>query len=134
MIVLKYLDSDLIVESKAKKLTQLEIKAVAKTILEALRVLHEGGYVHTGSLVFPMHHKTLADSVQISSQTMFSSVMDKKPDLQKSSSESVAEPFPPTLNGRKEAIQWVHPFGKALKSSWVFPEDHLLISGHLAYW
>ncbi|PSK41789.1 hypothetical protein B9Z65_9175 [Elsinoe australis] len=35
------------VESRKQKLTRSEIKYVAKTVLEALTVLHNGGYVHT---------------------------------------------------------------------------------------
>ncbi|OTA57507.1 kinase-like protein [Hypoxylon sp. EC38] len=46
-IVLKYLDTDLLTESKKKRLTRPEIKQVAKTILEALQVLHQDGLVHT---------------------------------------------------------------------------------------
>lgn len=47
-LVLKYLDDDLLNSSAAQRLTSLEIKHVAKKILEALKVLHEDGYVHTG--------------------------------------------------------------------------------------
>lgn len=46
--VLKYLDDDLLKASNTKRLTPLEIKYVAKRILEALRVLHDDGFVHTG--------------------------------------------------------------------------------------
>ncbi|EPE24109.1 Protein kinase-like (PK-like) [Glarea lozoyensis ATCC 20868] len=46
-IVLKYLDDDLMRASAAKRLTTLEIKQVAKRVLEALNVLHEDGFVHT---------------------------------------------------------------------------------------
>ncbi|EHK97481.1 putative Sexual differentiation process protein isp4 [Glarea lozoyensis 74030] len=42
-IVLKYLDDDLMRASAAKRLTTLEIKQVAKRVLEALNVLHEDG-------------------------------------------------------------------------------------------
>lgn len=47
-LVLKHLDDDLLNASAARRLTRLEIKYVAKSILEALKVLHEDGYVHTG--------------------------------------------------------------------------------------
>ncbi len=47
-IVLKYLDDNLLRASNAKRLTGTEIKYVAKRVLEALEVLHEDGYVHTG--------------------------------------------------------------------------------------
>ena len=47
-IVLKYLDDDLKVASNAKSLTRQEIKYVARNVLEALQVLHQDGYVHTG--------------------------------------------------------------------------------------
>jgi serine/threonine protein kinase len=47
-IVLKYLDTDLLRESALQRLTRPEIKTVSKSILEALKVLHEDGFVHTG--------------------------------------------------------------------------------------
>lgn len=47
-LVLKHLDNDLLSASAAQRLTRLEIKHVAKSTLEALEVLHENGYVHTG--------------------------------------------------------------------------------------
>jgi hypothetical protein len=34
--------------SRRKKLVGRELKSVAKDVLEALRILHEDGYVHTG--------------------------------------------------------------------------------------
>jgi len=53
-IVLRHLDSELLTESKKKRLTRPEIKQVARCILEALRVLHKDGMVHTGmSLASP---------------------------------------------------------------------------------
>ena len=50
-LVLKHLDDDLLNASAAQRLTTLEIKHVAKKILEALKVLHEDGYVHTGMIL-----------------------------------------------------------------------------------
>lgn len=47
-IVLQHLDDDLLKAAAKHRLTRPEIKRVAKTILEALKVLHEDGYVHTG--------------------------------------------------------------------------------------
>ncbi len=49
-IVLKYLSDDLMNASGEQRLTRPEIKYVAKNVLEALCVLHEDGYVHTGTL------------------------------------------------------------------------------------
>ncbi|KAL2166366.1 hypothetical protein VTG60DRAFT_2899 [Thermothelomyces hinnuleus] len=46
-IVLRYLDSDVLTESNKKRLSRPEIKQVARCILEALRVLHRDGMVHT---------------------------------------------------------------------------------------
>lgn len=46
-IVLRYLDTDLLQESKKERLSRPEIKRVAKTILLALEVLHKDGLVHT---------------------------------------------------------------------------------------
>ncbi|KAH6627936.1 kinase-like domain-containing protein, partial [Chaetomium tenue] len=47
-IVLRYLDNDILTESDKKRLSRPEIKHVAKCVLEALRVLHKDGMVHTG--------------------------------------------------------------------------------------
>lgn len=47
-IVLKYLDDHLLNASVSKRLTNQEIKYVARRILEALKVLHEDKFVHTG--------------------------------------------------------------------------------------
>ncbi|RMZ78660.1 hypothetical protein DV738_g3783, partial [Chaetothyriales sp. CBS 135597] len=46
-IVLKHLDTDMLSESNKKRLSRPEIKQVAKCVLEALRVLHKDGMVHT---------------------------------------------------------------------------------------
>ncbi|RMZ84648.1 hypothetical protein DV737_g1232, partial [Chaetothyriales sp. CBS 132003] len=46
-IILKYLDDDVTRASRKQRLTRQEIKYVARNVLEALRVLHEDGYVHT---------------------------------------------------------------------------------------
>ncbi|EGS17660.1 uncharacterized protein CTHT_0070000 [Thermochaetoides thermophila DSM 1495] len=46
-IVLRHLDSELLTESNNKRLTRPEIKQVARGVLEALRVLHKDGMVHT---------------------------------------------------------------------------------------
>ncbi len=48
-IVLKYYDSDLLAASNAQRLTRREIRQVARSVLEALAVLHSEGYVHTGT-------------------------------------------------------------------------------------
>lgn len=48
-IILKYLDSDLLTESNAKRLSRPEIKYVAKAVLEVLAILHKDGMVHTGT-------------------------------------------------------------------------------------
>lgn len=47
-IVLKHLEDDLWAASGSKKLSGREIRYVSKRILEALKVLHDDGYVHTG--------------------------------------------------------------------------------------
>ncbi|KAF7899980.1 hypothetical protein EAF00_004316 [Botryotinia globosa] len=45
--VLKHLDDDLMTETYKKRLTKLELKFVARRVLEALQVLHEDGCIHT---------------------------------------------------------------------------------------
>jgi hypothetical protein len=53
-IVLRYLDSDVLTESNKKRLSRPEIKQVARCALEALRVLHRDGMVHTGRQTPPL--------------------------------------------------------------------------------
>lgn len=47
-IVLKHLEDDLQTASAARKLNGREIRYISKRVLNALKVLHESGYVHTG--------------------------------------------------------------------------------------
>lgn len=47
-IVLRHLDSDALTESNRKRLSRPEIKQVARSVLEALHVLHKDGMVQTG--------------------------------------------------------------------------------------
>lgn len=51
-IVLEYLDDNLLRASNSKKLERVDVKFVARSILEALKMLHEDGYVHTGKVAF----------------------------------------------------------------------------------
>ncbi|KAK3986835.1 kinase-like protein [Cladorrhinum sp. PSN332] len=46
-IVLRHLDSNVLAESDKKRLSRPEIKQVARSILEVLRLLHKDGMVHT---------------------------------------------------------------------------------------
>lgn len=47
-LVLRHLDDDVLHASAVKRFTGPEIKYVIRNVLEALQVLHEDGYVHTG--------------------------------------------------------------------------------------
>lgn len=47
-LVLEYLDDDLLDVCSRKRLESSDVKVVARIILEALAVLHENGFVHTG--------------------------------------------------------------------------------------
>jgi serine/threonine protein kinase len=47
-IVLKYLESDVLVETVKRTLNRKEIKHVCRNVLDALRVLHDESLVHTG--------------------------------------------------------------------------------------
>jgi serine/threonine protein kinase len=47
-IVLKYLEDHLLNALIKKTLKRKELKYVSRSILEALKVLHKDGYVHTG--------------------------------------------------------------------------------------
>lgn len=51
-IVLKHPDDDALNVSSARRFTRAEVKYVAKTVLEALEVLHGEGFVHTGMSEF----------------------------------------------------------------------------------
>lgn len=46
-LVLEYLDDNLLDVCSRKRLESLDLKAVARTVLEALALLHENGLVHT---------------------------------------------------------------------------------------
>lgn len=50
-IALKYLESDLLLETVKKTLNRKELKHVCRNILNALRVLHDENLVHTGMIV-----------------------------------------------------------------------------------
>lgn len=49
-IVLSHLQSTLLQATIRQKLNRAEIKFVCRGVLEALAVLHSGGYVHAGEL------------------------------------------------------------------------------------
>jgi serine/threonine protein kinase len=49
-LILRYLDDDALRALNKQRLTRLEMKYVAKRVLEALAVLHDEGFVHTGML------------------------------------------------------------------------------------
>ncbi|TAQ86787.1 hypothetical protein B7494_g4876 [Chlorociboria aeruginascens] len=46
-IVLEHFDDNLLHASNSKKLERVDVKLVARSILEALKLLHEDGFVHT---------------------------------------------------------------------------------------
>lgn len=48
-LVLEYLDDNLLDVCGRTRLEGSEVKVVARTVLEALALLHENGFVHTGS-------------------------------------------------------------------------------------
>ena len=50
-LVLQHLDDSLLDASNKKTLTGLDVKFVAKRVLQALQALHEDGYTHTGKIV-----------------------------------------------------------------------------------
>lgn len=47
-LVLEYLDNHLLDVCGRKRLESPDVKIVARTVLEALAILHEKGFVHTG--------------------------------------------------------------------------------------
>lgn len=50
-IALKYLQGDLLDASVAKTLNRRELKYVSRCVLEAVKTLHEDGFVHTGIIL-----------------------------------------------------------------------------------
>lgn len=49
LLILEYLDSNLLIESGEKRLQSSEVKYVARAVLQALAALHEEGIAHTGA-------------------------------------------------------------------------------------
>jgi serine/threonine protein kinase len=49
-LVMRWLDGDLLDGTRNRQLSSPEVKLVAKGVLEALKVLHADGFVHTGEL------------------------------------------------------------------------------------
>jgi hypothetical protein len=58
-IALKHLDDDLYEASKQKMLNRKELKYVSKRILEALKALHQEGFVHTGKTRVDSHNSII---------------------------------------------------------------------------
>ena len=50
-LILQYLDDHLLDVSRKKRLEGSDLKFVARRILEALAVIHDAGYVHTGIFI-----------------------------------------------------------------------------------
>lgn len=73
VIVLRYLDDDMLHASNAQRLTRLEVKYVARRVLEALAFLHGEGFVHTGELNIG-NIKVESHNWQISNQVTSSSI------------------------------------------------------------
>lgn len=48
--MLEHLDDNLLNASNSKRLGRVDIKLIAKRVLEALNMFHEAGYVHTGTV------------------------------------------------------------------------------------
>ncbi len=63
LLVLKHLDSNLLIESTTKKLQSLKVKHVTKTVLQALTALHEKEIVHTSTwkVMIIAHHYIISD-------------------------------------------------------------------------
>lgn len=51
-LILKYLDDDALRASNKQRLTRPEVKYIGKKALQALSVLHDEGFVHTGMLPY----------------------------------------------------------------------------------
>jgi serine/threonine protein kinase len=65
-IILKYLESDVLVETVKRTLNRKEIKHVCRNVLDALRVLHEENLVHTSmSLLQPLGLVNGAEDIKL---------------------------------------------------------------------
>lgn len=64
LLVLKHLDSNLLIESTTQKVQSSEVKHVAKAVLQALAALLEEGFIHTGTreAIALRYHHTAPDS------------------------------------------------------------------------
>jgi serine/threonine protein kinase len=51
IIALRYLQANLLDASVARTLNRRELKHVSRCVLEAIKTLHEDGFVHTGILL-----------------------------------------------------------------------------------
>jgi len=58
IIMLRHLDDHLLKASIRQKLNRTEVKYVSKRILEALNILHEDGFVHTGMYLLSWQRST----------------------------------------------------------------------------
>lgn len=76
-IVLKYFDVDALHASSTQRFSLLEIKYIAKTVLQALEVLHEDGFVHTGKIPCPLD-KRLIYMYQTSSLIISFSITERR--------------------------------------------------------
>ena len=56
-IALRYLQGDLLEASVARTLNRREVRHVSRCVLEALKTLHEDGFVHTGTLLPGLNDK-----------------------------------------------------------------------------
>lgn len=66
-LILKHLDDNLLNASNARKLDRVEVKYVARNILQALDGLHSRGYVHTG--IVQHHPNVLISHIHTDRQT-----------------------------------------------------------------
>lgn len=59
-IVLRHLQSTLLQASIQRKLNRTELKYVCRSVLEALAVMHNEGYVHAGKLLYYLRAKVIS--------------------------------------------------------------------------
>lgn len=80
LLILEYLDSNLLVESGKRKLESSDIKCVARVVLQALAALHDEGVVHTGAwkaIKLTSYDAAIDLRFQMSNPTIFCSTMVK---------------------------------------------------------
>lgn len=122
VLVLRYLDDDLLHASNTKRLTRSEMKFVARSVLEALQVLHTDGYVHTGESICPGSFPTLTYMVNATTDIKPSNVLVNYAGATQLIAEVQLSDFGTTVSEESPYAKNGDPIGTPIFRS---PEAHL---------